>query len=339
MFNNTLKTTILSAIASMLLLTGLVAQAAEHKLDISLETGPGHLRNLQIVKFAERLEKDSGGKLNVRVFHGAAKYKGANVPTALAQGALDMGVPMTLHLSKFIPEFNLPGLPMFYGSDRHDHYKVFDGPVGQELVERLEKKLPVKVIGKWIDLGAGHMFFAEKAVKKANDINGMKLRSPGGAANMVRLGTFNAAPVKIPLPDLAQALQRKTVDGVQTTFESMRSVKLWDSGIKYGFVNNETFYQYVPVVSMRAWKRLPKDLQDLIIKTWAVTADDMREFAAEKQNKAREIAQSNGVTVIDGDPSDLAQAREKLLTSQDELVKELRMDPEVVEKAKAALAK
>ncbi len=126
----------------------------------------------------------------MKVFHGASKYKGTNVPTALAQGALDMGMPASFHLGKFIPEFNMPGLPTMYGRPRAEQYKVWDGAVGKELHRRLEKKLNVKVIGRWFDLGFGEMFFIKKKVKSHADLKGLKMRAPGGAANLARYKGF-----------------------------------------------------------------------------------------------------------------------------------------------------
>ena len=76
------------ALAGAALFAG-AAGAAEYKIEISLETGPNHVRNMSVVELAKQLEEASGGRLEVKVFHGASKFKGTNVPTALAQGALE----------------------------------------------------------------------------------------------------------------------------------------------------------------------------------------------------------------------------------------------------------
>ena len=244
------------------------AGAADYTIEISLETGPNHVRNMSVVQLAKELEEASGGRLEVKVFHGASKYKGTNVPTALAQGALDMGLPGTWHMGKAVPSFNMPGLPMFYGRPREEQYKVWDGEVGTALNKQLEDKLGVKVIGRWIDLGFGQMFFTDTAVKSHSDLKGLKMRAPGGAANLARYDSFEATAVKIAWPDVPQALQRNTVDGVLTTFESVRSAKLWDSGLKHAYEDNQAFFQYVPVMSKKAWDSLPEDIQTLIVETW-----------------------------------------------------------------------
>ena len=323
--------------ATVMFLASGVVSAQDHKLDISLETGPNHVRNLAIVKLAEELEEASGGRLEVRVFHGASKYKGSAVPTALAQGALDMGMPGTWHLGKFVPEFNIAGLPFLYGVRRDQQYKVWDGDVGAELTRRLEEKLKVKVIGRWIDLGYGQMFFINKQVKSHKDLVGLRMRAPGGASTLARYEGFGSNAIKIAWPDVPQALQRGTVDGLMATHESVRSAKLWDSGIKYAYDDYQGFYQYVPVISMRAWERLPSDIRKIIVDTWESKVDDIRKFAEERQASARVEGAKNGIARTDASPEDLAAMRKTLLATQDNLVTKLRIDPKLVNQAMSAI--
>ena len=330
-------TTMAGALVGGALVVGSAA-AADYKIEISLETGPNHVRNMSVVELARQLEEASGGRLEVKVFHGASKFKGTNVPTALAQGALDMGMPGTWHMGKAVPSFNMPGLPMFYGRPHEEQYKIWDGAVGQALNKMLEDKLGVKVIGRWIDLGFGQMFFTETAVKSHADLKGLKMRAPGGAANLARYDTFEATAVKIAWPDVPQALQRNTVDGVLTTFESVRSAKLWDSGLKHAYEDNQGFFQYVPVMSRRAWDGLPEDLQKLIVETWEAKVDSVRALAKERQQSARADAEKNGINRVVGSPEDLAKMREKLMATQAQLVEDLRIDADLVKRAEETLA-
>lgn len=315
------------------------ASAAEYKLDISLDTGPSHIRNESIMKFADELKSRSGGKLDVQVFHGASKYKGGNVPTALAQGALDMGAPLHQHLSKIVPEAGAPLLPMFYGATPEENYAVWDGEVGQELNRRIEAKLQVKIIGRYFDLGYGSVFTTKKMLQKPSDMEGMKMRVPGGAANVQRYKVFGANPVSIPFSDVPQALQRGTVDGIWSTQESVRSAKMWDSGIRYGFEDRQSYLQYVPMVSLSTWNSYPKDIQDLIVSTWEDMVDQVRDVAGDRQLKARQIGEENGIKTIDPNPKDLAAMRAKLMAVQPEVVKALGIDPAFVAMTEAALAK
>lgn len=326
-------------LAGALVVAANPALAQDHKLDISLDTGPTHIRNESIMKFADELTKRSEGKLEVRVFHAASQYKGSNVPTALAQGALDMGAPLHQHFSKIIPEAGTVLLPLFYGATPDEIHAVWDGPAGDAMNTMIEEKLRVKVIGRWFDLGYGTVFTTEKQLNVPEDMEGMKMRVPGGAANVQRYNTFGANPVSIPFPDVPQALQRGTVDGIWSTQESVRSAKLWESGIKFAFEDRQSYLQYVPMISLAAWDKYPEDIQALITDTWADMIDDVRSVAMERQLAARATAAENGVTTIDPEPADLARMRDKLVAGQPEVVEALGIDPGFIEMVSMELAK
>ncbi|MEZ5815968.1 MAG: TRAP transporter substrate-binding protein DctP [Hyphomicrobiaceae bacterium] len=328
----------LSAFA-VLAMGSTVAVAQTHRLEISLETGPNHIRNIGITEWAEELAKKSGGKLEVKVFHGAAKYKDTDVPKALNQGALDMGLPGTWQLGKFVSDFDSVDLPLLYGVSQEDAYRIWDGKPGKWLAEKFEKKLGVKVIGRWLDLGFQHTHSVGKPINKHTDLVNMKLRIPGGAANIARYEALGANPVKIAWPDVPQALQRGTVDGLATTFESIRSAKLWDSGLKHSYITNQSFSQYLPAISAKSWAKYPKDIQDLITTTWEANIDKLRERARKRQAEAQEEAKKQGITVVVPTKEDAAEAKKKLMVKQDALIKELKIDPALVKMIEEVLAK
>lgn len=329
----------LSVLAVSALAMTAAAQAAEHRLDISLDTPQAHVRNVSIMRYADELNKRSQGKLEVRVFHGASKYKGANVPVALAQGALDMGAPLHQHLSSVVPEAGAVLLPMFYGATPTEIYAVWDGAVGKELNKRIEQKLNVKVIGRYFDLGYGTTFTTKKELIKPEDMRGMKIRVPGGAANVQRYKVFGASPVAIPLPDVTQALQRGTVDGIWSTQETVASSKMWDAGLRFAFEDKQAYLQYVPMISLARWNSYPSDVQNLITTTWEDMIDSVRAVASDVQSKARAAGAANGIRTVDPDPKDLSAMRVKLMAEQAGIVKALNIDPAFIAMTEAQLSK
>ncbi|MFV0298435.1 MAG: TRAP transporter substrate-binding protein DctP [Hyphomicrobiaceae bacterium] len=331
--------TILVSAAATLLAAGGAQAETKYKLSISLETSPNHIRNIGVGEWAEYLEKKSGGKLEVKIYPSASKFKDTDVPKALNQGAIDMGMQGTWQLGKYESDVDAADLPIFYGITQETVYKVWDNAPGKFVEKEIEKKLGVKVIGRWLDLGFNNTYSVSKPIKVNTDMAGMKLRIPGGAGFIARYDALGAHPIKIAWPDVPEALQRGTVDGLATTFESMRSAKLWDSGVKYAYVNHQTFNQYIPMIGALSWKKYPKEIQDLIVSSWAERIDDMRQRARKRQNSAREAAIKNGVQVFDPSPADVADARKKLMATEADLIKTLRLNPELVKLIKAEMSK
>ena len=181
-----------------------------------------------------------------------------------------------------------------------------------------------------MDLGPGHTYSIGKEIQTAADMKDLKIRVPGGAGNNIRYEVLGAKPVKIAWPDVPQALQRSTVDGLFTTYESVRSAKLWDSGVKFAYQNNQNFLQYVPCISGKAWKSYPKEIQDLIIQVWEEKIDKIRDTADARQQSAKEDGIKNGIKVNVPTKEDIDASRQKLMAKQNDIVKELKIDPELV---------
>ena len=326
----------LAAAAIMAMAGGASAQKT-YKIDVSLETGPNHLRNISMERWAKAINEKSAGRLKVTIFHGAKKFKGTNVPTALGRGLIDMGAPGPWHLSKFVPDFGVFNLPLAYGATRAQLHALMDGEIGRELNARIEKKLGVKVFGRWLDHGSNALFFLDKKVTSYADVVGLKMRFSGSEAAAERLKVFGATPTKIPWPDLPKALRRGLVDGFATNHEAVRSAKLWEVGVKYAYDDRHSLAQYVPMISGKTWNRLPQALQDLILDSWEAFIPGQREFAKQRHAEAREVEKKHGITIIKARPEDLEAMRKKLLAAQPAMVERLKMDKDFVARAQRVI--
>ena len=313
------------------------AHAETTTFKLALSTGPNHVRNIMLEGFIEKLRERTRNRLDVEVFPANQLFKGPDVPKALAQGTLEMGVPGLWQIGRFDPNALAPDLPIFYGATRDEIHAVWDGPAGDELRSRLEKKMRVKVIGKFLDLGYGTIFTTEKRILDHSDLVGLKLRTPPGAAYIARYKAFRTNPVSIPFGDVPLALAQNTVDGLMSTHESIRSAKLWDSGLKYSYDDRQGFLSYVPMVSGVVWKELEADVRTIIVDTWAEVVGPAREFAEARQAEAREVAAQNGMVNTQATPESLSAMRRELIEAQPAVVEELGMDPDFVERVANAL--
>ncbi len=325
-------------VATAIALAGLSSAHAEGMpFRITLNTGPNHVRNIALEEFVNRLTERTEGELDVQVFSSGQLYKGPDVPKALAQGAVEMGVPIVNYVSSVVPNAGLLDLPIFYGRSIEDIHKVTDGPVGAELTAEIEAKLNVKVIGKYLDLGHGTLFTSDTPVASLSDLEGLRLRVPGSPASKVRYDNMGVESIDISFADVPIALAQGTVDGLMTTHETIRSAKLWESGLKYAIDTQGAFLVYIPMIGKPTWDKLEPDLQQTILNTWAETVDDARLLAARRQQEAREENIANGIQTVQADKAELTAFRDNLVLQQDSIVEAVRMDPAFVARAAAAI--
>ncbi len=314
------------------------AQAQEPvKIRTSIDTNLQHTRSKAIQMFADEVKRRSDGGMEVELYHSAQLFNDKDVPRALRRGQIEMGAPGVWQLDALSPEGGITMLPMFYGLPADVTYAVVDGPVGEAINERIEEALGVKVIGPWTDLGFQHTYSTGKPIQTHEDMKGMKIRIPGGAINAFRVEAMGANPQLVPWADVPLALQQGAVDALITTNMSAASAKLWDAGVKHVFLDQQYFGQYVPMVGRGFWDRLSPEQQQIVTDSWAAIIEEARADAAAGQEDARKELEEQGVTIVEPPQEELSAWRERLTETQDGLVEQLGLDPELVEQTRAAI--
>lgn len=316
-------------IAGAAALTPRGASAAE-TMRISLDTNPTHVRNINTEAFIARVQERLGGRVSAQLFPSAQLFRDRDIPRALRQSAVEMGQPGWWNLDGVAPDAALPSLPMFYGMEASLLHQILDGAAGQAINRRIEERLRVKVLGGWYDLGQQHFYSVTKPINTYADLDGMRIRHPGGSANAGRIRALGANPVLVPWPDVPLALSQHTVDGLITTHESSNTAKLWDAGVKYCFEDAQTFNQYIPLVSQAFWNKLSASDQQLLEAAWRDGLAQERAAAAEAQIEARTVLLQHGITIVTPPAADVVAARRRLMETQDRIVSEIRMDQALV---------
>jgi len=311
------------------------AQTFEFK--ISVDTVPNHPRNMGLEIFIAELQKRSGGKLVPKLYHSGQLYKDAHVSKAIRTGTVEMCVPGNWVLEGVETNTSITMLPMFFGQPAKVTEDLVDGEVGKFVNQLLEKKLTVKALGRWYELGYDNCWFLKKKVTKLEDFKGLKMRHSGGSIPAERFKALGASPVFIAWPDVPMALAQGTVDGLASTAKSVESAKLHEAGVKYGIFTRNFQGYYIPMVSLKFWNSLPADLQKIFMDTWNELVPKQREIARKEQKQAEEFLMSKGVDIYYPSDEELAKWRKQIMPIQDKLIKELKHDPELVKIAMKAL--
>ena len=314
------------------------AWSAPILMTISTENTTSHVQTKAVQAFVDEVSRRSHGQIKVRYYHSARLYRDRDVIAALKQGAVDMAVPGMWQLDRFVPDTGLYMLPMFYGLPRAVHHRVRDGEIGQQVNQSISRTLGVYIPGRWLDLGYANLFFTDKPVAQLSDLKALQIRIAGGVANRDRILAFGATPHIIAWPDLQHALKTHRVDGLLTTYETVRSARLWRVGIQYAYEDMEYFPQYVPMLNKQFWQRLPDDLKKCIVESWDSIVDDERKAALDAQRAARNELLANGVKINVASPQDLELARKHALLRQNAIISETGINPDLVEMATQELA-
>lgn len=317
---------------------GLTGQAfAADKLSITLDTPPGHVRNVWIGKFADALETRSEGEIEVEVFDSGQLYSSRDAGKAVARGDAGMAIVSTAALSRIESNLNVLDLPMFAGMTPEEKNEVVDGPLGQDLASRTADKMGVIVPGGWYLLGALDTFSTEKVITSFADLEGMQVRIPGAASWIAMYKAKGATPVSMPFTDVPLALQQGTVDAIVSSNLSVVSAKLHESGLKHGFVNYLGVGYYMPIVSSDFWGSLTEEQQTMFKETWNEFVDGQRAAAAQEQDEARATLEAAGMDFHRPSNEEFEEVRKSFMELQPELVSDLGISDEILMLAEKAV--
>lgn len=312
-------------------------QAEAAKFRITTENNANHVNTKFLQAFADKVNAAAPGEIAVELFHSGQLYKGKDVPRALRQGSVEMAAVGTWQLGGVAPDIDLLFIPHFYGRGNQEMDSLVDGEIGKELNGKLEASLESVVLGRWNGFGAGNSFGAGRKIASYADLEGAKMRIPGGLANTARYKALGAVPTVLPWPDTPLALQQGTVDGLLTTFETAASAKLWESGVTSAFEDNQYFGYFVPLVSKAFWNSASDKAKAALTDTWESMIDQARADTKAAQEAARDTLAKNGVTITSPDPASLAAQRAKMVAAEPELVKSLGADEALYQKILKAM--
>lgn len=310
---------------------------AQDKLIISTSTPPQQMRTLTMTRFAEELERRSGGVLKAQVFDSSQLYNARDVGKAVARGDVGMTTVPSPYLSRIEANINVLDLPILNGLSEKERSALLDGPLGQRLSEMLSDKMGVVVPGNWPILGRVMYWSTSKPLTNFEDLRGMQVRVPGGAAPVARVEAMGGVPVVMPGSDVALALQQGTVDANMGTIESVVQQKLTDVGVTHGFWDQGIVGFLIPIVSQKYWNSLSADQQVLFTQVWNESVETQRAEVIELDGDYRATLTGWGVKISDATISSAEFVGDEMMLMQAGLVDKLGISDEVMALAKAAL--
>ncbi|MCX7787734.1 MAG: TRAP transporter substrate-binding protein DctP [Spirochaetes bacterium] len=317
--------------------TPLQAQTTQKKLlRISVENTLSHVQTRNVYRFADTLSKRIP-LIQVEVYPEARLFRDRDVLNAVHVGKVEMAVPGTWNLEPFFPDLGIFLLPFLYGRSIEQNHTLADGVIGRKLKEKLEVLYNLTIPGLWMDLGHAHSFTLAKPITRLEDFKNLRIRVAGGRANELRLITLGAYAVTIPWPELIERLRTHRVEGILTTYETVRSAELWNYGVRYAFEDNQYFPMYIPMVNRDFWERLTKEEQSVFQQIWNEHALIERAEALLAQMEAKDLFIRNGGRVLVPSLSEIRRIRQSLLDAQPNFIQQLQIDPDLVRDAEREL--
>ncbi len=195
-----------------------------------------------IEPWADEVAKVTDGRVTVRVLK-----KPLGTPPAHFDMAKDGIADITYGLHSFTEDdrFNRSRLGQFsfLGDDAVANSTAFYDIYMNQLDATKEHE-GTHILGLFMH-GPGLLHNNKLKIEKPEDLQGLKIRVPGGyVADLI--GAMGAAPLFMPSPEVYEKLSRGVIDGVAFTYEALTAFKLTDD-LKYsmtvpGGIYNTTWF-------------------------------------------------------------------------------------------------
>ncbi len=246
-------------------------------------------------KFAELVKERTNGAYEIEIYPNGALGDERTMMESMQMGTLDMGIITSGPFVNFVPEMGVLDMPFLFGSNE-DVYKILDGEIGQELLDKLEGS-SIKGLA-YAERGFRNLTNSVRAVETPSDIAGLKVRV---MENEVYTATFTALGVNaVPMAwsEALTALQQGTIQGQENPVNVIYSYKLWESQ-KYVTMTRHAYASAILTMSLDLFNKLPEDVQVIMKQSAQEAAEFERAWVANNEAEQMQALKDNGMEIVE----------------------------------------
>ena len=171
--------------------------------------------------FIEKAQELSDGALTITYYPAEQLGKASNSLRLIQTGVADIANIAPAYMTEKLPLSGVAELPNLYDYACDGSLAMYDmSQPGGILYENEVASNDFRVLFV-ANYGAYRALNATRLVERAEDFEGMKIRTAGGAMDMTAQA-MGAVSVRIPGPDAITSLQRGTLDGIFSPLQSVR---------------------------------------------------------------------------------------------------------------------
>jgi tripartite ATP-independent transporter DctP family solute receptor len=281
------------------LLCGLFFLSTQAAAQVEIKFGhvgaPGSLFALSAEEFAKRANAKLGDKAKVVIYGSSQLGSDTELLKKLKLGTVDLALPSTV-MTSVAAEFGVFEMPYLVRSRAHAARiaKEVIKPVLGPIVE----KQGYKILAVW-ENGYRHITNNKRPIVKPADLQGIKLRVPGGVWRVKMFQAYGATPSPMEYKEVFVALQTGVMDGQENPFAQIFPARFHEVQ-KYLSL---TGHVYTPayVTAGASWQRLPADVRKIVEDELAASESVILALAEKLDNELLAKMKTTGIAVNEAD--------------------------------------
>jgi tripartite ATP-independent transporter DctP family solute receptor len=291
-FSTFLATTLLAVVYAI------APAAAQQKtvLKASDVHAAGYPTVVAVENLGKKLEQATNGRVSVQMYP-AMQLGGEKEAIEQAQvGAIAFARVSVGALGPVVDDLNVFNMPYVFRNTAHMQ-QVIDGPIGQELLDKVTNSGKGLIGLCWMDAGARNFYDTKKPIKTVADLKGLKIRVIGNPIFVDMANAMGGNGVAMGYDQVFSALQTGVVDGAENNPPSFVFDNHYQVA-KFYTLDEHLIVPEMLVFSKKAWDAMSKEDQALLVKFSKEAQQEERKLWAAYEQQAMDKAKAAGIQII-----------------------------------------
>jgi TRAP-type transport system periplasmic protein len=248
-------------------------EAAQFEYKFGTNVPMSDPRNYDAVIMSKRILQETGGKLKITIYPNGQLGGDTAMLSQLRSGALELFTNSGGILSSVVPACDIQGVPFAFKT-LETVYRAMDGDLGAYLRKEILAKgiVPMPMM---LDNGFRQVTNSVRPVKTADDLIGLKIRTPPGKLWVDLFRTLGASVIGMNFSELYTALQTHIVDGQENPYIIEEIGRLYEVQ-KYLSITNHMWDGFWIIANQDKWNALGSKTQEIVTRNMILYAKAQR---------------------------------------------------------------
>lgn len=240
-----------------------------------------NLLNVSLENYAKWVNEQTEGKVIIRIYPNEDLGDNTEMAQQLVTGELDaMMMPQGVEAT-YAPKIATLGLPFLFTSYEQAWAVMDNEEIAKGLTAELSNYNMVQ-LAFW-ENGMRQITNNVKEIKTPEDVKGLKMRIPDDEMTAAILKELGATTTKFAWSKTYDALKQGTFDGQENPVANIYANKINEVN-QYMTITNHKYESKNLVFSNTTWKKLPKDIQDILLEGAKTYGQEHREAVASQED-------------------------------------------------------
>ena len=192
---------------------------------------PGYPTVAAVESMGKKIEAATNGRIKFQMFPGSVLGAEKEMVEQTQVGAIQMLRTSLGPVGPVVPEVNVFNMPFVFRDPAHMR-KVIDGPIGQEMLDKITDSPPSSWRWRWMD-GGSRSLYTKKPVRKPDDLKGQKIRMMGNPLFVDTMNAMGGNGISMGYGEVFTAMQTGVIDGAENNPPTLLTANHYQAGAKY----------------------------------------------------------------------------------------------------------